>query len=408
MDGDLKTLPGAGAPEDTERERRDAIARPRVTRARQVAWFAIVAVLVAVVLGGLYGFNRYRENAIANFFARNTPPPAAISAVVAEMAMVPRTANGIGSLAAVRQVTITPEAGGRVVEIYFEPGADVKAGDKLVQLNDAPERGDLANYEAQARWAAVSLQRARELAKNQYAAQATVDQTQSQLDQARAQILKTEAVIAQKLIRAPFAGRLGVRQIDLGQVLTAGTPIVTLTDLSKLYVNFTLPSQTRSELTVGQKVEVTADALPGRRFDAVVTTIEPQINPSTRTIAVQATMANPGNSLLPGMFVNAAVQLPPGPEQVVLPETAVDYTLYGDSVYVIRPEGSDANGKPVLKAERVPVTTGARWGNKVAILDGVKPGERVVAAGQNKVQNGGAVIVTGNPPPVPPASPPPQ
>ncbi|HEU0216993.1 MAG TPA: efflux RND transporter periplasmic adaptor subunit, partial [Stellaceae bacterium] len=195
----------------------------------------------------------------------------------------------------------------------------------------------------------------------------------------------------------------GMRQVDLGQYLNPGAPIVTLTDLSMLYVNFTLPSQITSQIKVGQKVEVTADAFPGRKFAATITTIEPQISASTRTINVQATMPNPDQLLLPGMFINAAVVLPDEPPVVVLPETAVDYTLYGDSVYVLRPGGATgADGKPVLTAHRTAVKTGLRWDDKVAVLSGVKAGDEVVAAGQIKVQDGAAVTVTGNPPPQPP------
>jgi multidrug efflux system membrane fusion protein len=221
----------------------------------------------------------------------------------------------------------------------------------------------------------------------------------------KAQIAKTEAIIAQKLVRAPFGGKLGVRQVEVGQFLNAGAPIVTLTDLSHLYINFTLPSQQLSLIKLGQKVEVTADAFPGRVFTAEIATIEPQIRAETRTITVQATMANPDEALMPGMFVNAAVVLPPQPNQVIVPETAVDYTLYGDSVYTIREEGQDSGGKPVLKAHRTPVTTGARWEGKVAILSGLNPGDRIVGAGQVKLQDGAQVIVTGNPPPQPPANP---
>jgi multidrug efflux system membrane fusion protein len=365
-------------------------------------------VLLALVLGGFYGFNRYRAQAIANFFANNKPPPAQIAAVTATTETVPRFAAGIGSLAAVHQVTITPEIGGLATAILFEPGATVKAGDPLVQLNDAPDRGDLANYEAQARLAAVSLERAKLLAQRQAGPQQTVDQTQSQLDQARAQIIKTQAIIAQKLIRAPFAGRLGVRQIDLGQYLSQGTTIVTLTELDELYVNFTLPSTMRATIVLGQTVNITADAFPGRAFTARITTLEPQVRADTRTMMVQATLANPDEALLPGMFVNAAVVLPAERDQVVLPETAVDYTLYGDSVYVVREDGTDAAGKAVAKAFRTPVKTGTRWEGKVAILSGVDPGALVVAAGQIKLQNGAPVIVTGNPPPQAPANPTPQ
>jgi multidrug efflux system membrane fusion protein len=376
---------------------------PSPSRIRRAGWFVGVAVLVALVLGGLYGFNAYRNKMIANFFATNKPPPAQISAIVATSEVVPHFASGVGSLEAVHQVTVTPEVGGRVTEIDFEAGTRVKAGDKIVQINDDPDLGDLASYQAQARLAVVTLQRAQTLTQHQYGPQADVDSAQSRLDQAKAMIQKTQAIVAQKEIRAPFAGKLGVRQVNLGQYLTPGAPIVTLTDLTTLYVNFTLPSQMRSQIEAGQKVDVTADAFPGRTFTATITTVEPQISASTRTINVQATMSNPDEALLPGMFVNAAVVLPNNVPEVVLPETAVDYTLYGDSVYVIRPDGTGADGKPVLKAFRTPVKTGLRWDDKVAIVSGLKSGDQVVAAGQIKVQDGSAVAITGNPPPQPPA-----
>jgi membrane fusion protein, multidrug efflux system len=394
-------------PEGRLGEPRD-VARGSPARPKTVRWFAIVAMLLTLVLGGLYGFNRFRQQAMATFFANNKPPPAQISAVEVTTEAVPRFASGIGSVAAIHQVTINPEVGGRVTKISFEPGASVKAGDPLVQLNDAPERGDLANYQAQARWAQTTLQRSSELAQHQYEARETVDQKQSQLDQARAGIIKTEALIEQKLIRAPFSGQLGLRQIEVGQYLTPGAPIVTLTDLLTLYVNFTLPSQMRPQIAVGQEVNVTADAYPGRVFAAEITTIEPQVSADTRTMTVQATMPNPENALLPGMFVNAAVVLPAQPDMVVLPETAVDYTLYGDSVYVVREDGRDAQGNPILKAVRTPVKTGARWDGKVVIVDGLEPGLRVVAAGQIKLQDGVQVAVTGSPAPQPPAHPTPN
>src|SRR6516164_7240949 len=299
MDGD-GMAPAEALIQDRTLHDRGAVGRATTRRPKTVRWFFIMGLLLAVVLGGLYEFNRFRTQAITTFFANNKPPPAQISAVEVKTEAVPRFAPAIGSLAAVHQVTINPEIGGRVVKIFFEPGATVGAGDPLVQLNDAPERGDLANYEAQARWAQTTLQRSSELAQHQYEARETVDQKQSQLDQARAGILKTEALIEQKIIRAPFAGQLGMRQIEVGQYLTQGAPIVTLTDLSMLYVNFTLPSQMRSQISVGQKVNVTADAYLGRNFEAEITTIEPQVSADTRTMMVQATMRNPENALLPG------------------------------------------------------------------------------------------------------------
>jgi multidrug efflux system membrane fusion protein len=406
MDRDQMADVGAEAltPEPALRERgeRDRAAAPRP---KIVRWFLIVGLLLVVLLGGLYGFNRFRTHAIANFFAHNKPPPAQISAVPVAVQTLPRSAPGIGSLVAVHQVTINPEVAGRVTKIFFEPGTHVNSGDPLVQLNDAPDRGDLASYQAQAHLAEISLQRSQSLRKNNFASQETVDQNNSQLGQMDAMIQKTEAIIAQKLIRAPFSGELGVRQIDLGQYLTAGAPIVTLTDLSTLYVNFTLASHLRPEIAVGQKVNVTADAFPGRVFTAKITTIEPQVSADTRSMEVEATMKNPGNALLPGMFVDAAVVLPSRPDTMVVPETAVEYTLYGDSVYVIKDAGKDAGGHPVLRAVRTAVKTGMRWDGKVAILSGLKPGERVAAAGQVKLQSGVQVAVTGAPPPQPPQHP---
>ena len=406
MDGELHTVTRPEYASEAAPAARTS--HPLPSRAKQIRWFVIVALLVALVLSGLYGFNAYRNRMIANFFANNKPPPAQVSAVVATSTVVPHFATGIGSLAAVRQVTVTPEVGGRVTQLNFESGAHVKAGDKIIQINDAPDLGDLANYQAQERWAEVQLARAQQLAERQFGPRTDVDQWQSNLDQAKAGIQKTEAVIAQKTITAPFDGRLGVRQVDLGQYLNAGAPIVTLTDLETLYVNFTLPSQMAPQIRVGQKVDVTADAFPGKKFAATVTTIEPQISANTRTLNIQATMPNPDESLLPGMFVNAAVVLPEQPPAVVLPETAIDFTLYGDSAFVIRQDGKDANGKPILKAHRVAVKTGLRWDDKVAVLDGLKAGDRVVAAGQIKVQDGAQVTVTGNPPPQPPAQMTPQ
>lgn len=367
-------------------------------RRRLVIRLVLMALALALVFGGLYGFNRFREHAIQQFFANNKPPPVPVAAAEAKAEAVPQYLSGIGSIAAVHQVTVAPEVGGRVMQIFFESGADVRAGDPLLQLNDKPEQGDLANFKAQARLATLNLARAKELAARQAGPQATVDQNQALLDEANAGAAKTEALIAQKLVRAPFAGELGIRQVDLGQYVSAGMPVVTLTDLSTVYVNFTLPEQSRSQLAVGQSVLIAVDAYPGRDFKAKVTTLEPQIGADTRTIKVQATLDNPDHLLQPGMFADVRVVLPPLANAVTVPETAVDYTLYGDAVYVLRDSGTGADGKPTYTAARSFVKTGERFQNRVVILSGLKPGDRVAASGQLRLRDGAAVAISDTPP----------
>jgi membrane fusion protein, multidrug efflux system len=280
-----------------------------------------------------------------------------------------------------------------VAEILFEPGAVARKGDPLVQLNDAPERADLANYEAQVKLAQANLGRTQRLARNDFAAQATVDQNQALLEQAQAGIAKTQALIEQKLVKASFDGELGIRKVEYGQQVKPGDDLVTLTDIDRLYVNFTVPEQARAQVQIGQEVEVTVDAYPGRVFKAKLLTLEPQIDPSTRTIRLQAKMDNDDRALLPGMFANARLVLPPEPLVVTVPETAVTRTLYGDSIFVVREEGGGQNGQPAQKAVQTQVRTGDVVDGRVAILEGVKPGELVVSSGQLRLQNGAAVRV---------------
>ncbi|WP_377827707.1 efflux RND transporter periplasmic adaptor subunit [Bradyrhizobium lupini] len=372
---------------------------------RPVLWFIVVGTLLAVLAGGLVWFNYFRGQMIKQFFANNKPPPVAVSAAEAKSEVVPNLLTAVGGLAAVHQVDVSADVNGRVTEIKFEPGTHVEAGTPLVQMFDAPEQGDLANYKAQATVAQLSLDRAKQLASRQFGPQATVDTAQAAYDQAQAGIAKTEALISQKLVRAPFSGDLGVRKVEVGQYLTAGTAIVSLTDLSELWANFTVTEKDSGSLKVGQPVRLKVDAYPGRIFDAKITTIEPQISTDTRNIRVQATIANPEKILKPGMFVTTTVVLPDKPAVVTVPETAVDYTLYGDSVFVIT-EKKEADGKTSLSAVRTFVQTGNRVEGRVEIVKGVKPGDKVVAVGQLKLQSGAAVSISTDPAPQIPAQPP--
>ena len=379
--------------------------KPRTRPARVGRWFIIIGLLLAVLVGALVGFNAFRAHMIAQFFANNKPPPITVSVVEAKSEVVPNLLTAVGDLAAVHQVNVTSDVSGRVTEILFKPGAHVAAGTPLVQLFDAPDQGDLANFKAQATVAQLSLDRAKQLAARQFGPQATVDQAQAAYDQAMAGIAKTEAIISQKLVRAPFAGDLGVRHVEVGQYLTAGTAIVSLTDLSELYANFTVPEKDSGQLKVGQTVRLGVDAYPGRTFEGKITTIEPQVATETRNIRVQATIANPEHILKPGMFVTTTVVLPDKPPVVTVPETAVDYTLYGDSVFLITEKKED-DGKTSLSAVRTFVQSGNRVNGRAEILKGVKAGDRVVAVGQLKLQSGAAVAISTDPPPPLPEHPP--
>ncbi|MFL6789959.1 MAG: efflux RND transporter periplasmic adaptor subunit [Bradyrhizobium sp.] len=379
--------------------------RPRKRPVRMLRWFIVVGSLLALLVGGLVWFNYFRGQMIKQFFANNKPPPVSVSVAEAKSEVIPNLLTAVGDLAAVHQVNVTSDVSGRITEILFTPGAIVKAGTPLVQLFDGPEQGDLANFKAQATVAQLSLDRAKQLAARQFGPQATVDQAQAAFDQAQAGIAKTEAIISQKLVRAPFDGELGVRKVEVGQYLTAGSQIVSLTDLSMLYANFTVTEKDSAQLKVGQTVRLTVDAFPGRIFEGKITTIEPQIATDTRNIRVQATLPSPDRILKPGMFATTTVVLPDKPPVITVPETSVDYTLYGDSVYLITEKKED-DGKTSLTAVRTFVQAGIRVHGRAEILKGLKPGDRVVAVGQLKLQSGAAVTISPDPAPPIPAQPP--
>ena len=379
--------------------------KPHSRPVRTVRWFIIVGSLLAVVVGVLVYFKFvFLPNLFKEIFSK-PQPPASVSIAEAKSEVVPNLLTAVGDLAAVHQVNVTSDVSGRITDIMFTAGASVKEGSPLVQLFDGPEQGDLASFKAQATGAQLALDRAKQLAARQFGPQSTVDAAQATYDQAIAGISKTEALISQKLVRAPFDGELGVRRVELGQFLSAGTQIVTLTDLSMLYANFTVPEKASGALKVGQTVRISVDAYPGRTFDGKITTIEPQIQSDTRNIRVQATIANPDKILKPGMFTTTTVVLPDKPAVVTVPETAVDYTLYGDSVFLITEKKGD-DGKTSLTAVRTFVRTGDRVDGRAEILEGLKTGDRVVAVGQNKLQSGIAVAISTDPPPPIPTKPP--
>lgn len=357
-------------------------ARLRALRARPLL-IAVVAVLL--LFGILYGWRTARSAAAP----QGAPPPVTVAAVAVTPADVPAALEAVGSLRAVREVTLAPEVAGRVVAIRFEAGMRVGAGAPLVQLYDAPDRADRAAARARADFAGIQLARSQELAPTGAEPRELLQQRRAERDQAAAAVRQFDARIAQKQVRAPFAGVLGVRRVDLGQYLNPGDPIATLTALDALYVDFALPQQELARLRVGATVDVTVDAWPGRVFAARVNAIEPRIGADTRNVSVQAILPNGDGALRPGMYVTAALALPPEHGALVVPATAIQTSASGDSVTVIR--GPDARRKG--RAEAIPVTTGRRVGDRVIVTRGLKAGDVVVTEGQLRVQPGADVVV---------------
>jgi len=362
---------------------------------RRTFWLLFVIVIGAVLLGGAAYFEYVTKPAMmAQFF--QPPPPAPVESATAATEDMPRYFESIGTLTAAQQVTVSPELEGRVEKINFDSGQWVKAGDVLVQLDDSTQRADLATYQAQQRLASANLARTKELASKQFSSKQSVDQLQSELDQARAGIAKSQAIIDHMVVKAPFSGMLGIRQVNLGQYLAPGTALVTLTDLDTLYVDFTLPEQDRAELSLDQPVELRVDAFPDRVFRGEIAAIDPQVDPNMRAVKVRAALTNTDHKLQPGMYARIRAILPPQPNVVTIPEPAVDYTVYGESVFVLTavPDKKDPNGKPLYKAEQTFVTLGSRFNGKVAVLKGVKDGDLVVVGGQLKLHNGAEVILS--------------
>ncbi len=302
------------------------------------------------------------------------------------------TLNGIGSLAPVEGVALSTEVEGTVVKINFENGQAVKAGDLLVALDTSVEESQLKAAQAQLVLAKLGSTRANELIQKSTISQAEVDQATAQLDQAQAAVDGLKATIAKKNLVAPFEGRVGIRLVNVGQFITRGQALVPLQKIDHLYVNFTLPEREVPNLTVGESVAISVDAYNERRFTGKLNAISPEVDNTTRNIAVQAIFENPGEVLRPGMFARVEVQMPDAKSVVVVPATAVSYAAYGNSVFVIQDmKGED--GKSFTGVRQQFVKIGVRRGDLISIIEGVKPGEKIVSTGTFKLRNGMPVEV---------------
>jgi RND family efflux transporter MFP subunit len=367
------------------------ILRALPLNARRPAVFLLALVLIVAVVGGLSYFQLVLKptivkNAISAAFA---PKPTAVAVEEAKVEQWPPQLSAIGTLRAFQGIVVAPQVAGVVSAIHFQSGDDVPAGAPLVDLDTSVEEADLANGLAQLKNANVTLDRARALIANGNTPQSTVDAALAARDSAAASVEHTRAVIAEKTIKAPFAGRLGLRNVDLGQYVAAGVSLTTLQQLDPIYVDFSAPEGALANLVAGEETTLAVDSQPGRSFTGKVTAIDARVSADSRNVTVRAEFANPDHKLLPGMFADVTVTTGAPIDVLSLPRTAIVYSLYGNNAFVVVPAKSGDG----LMVERRFIRVGATRGERIAILDGVKVGEKVVIAGQIKLQPNSPVTI---------------
>ncbi len=353
----------------------------------------IMLLIAAIVFGGIYGFQQFRNKMIQQAIKGQANPPQTVSTTVAQTSTWQPSVEAVGNLRASKGTSLAAEVSGIVTAIHFDSGKMVKAGQLILELNAAPLKAQLEQLKAAARLAKQNFDRDLAQLKMHAVSQAAVDLAAANLKSASAQVTMQEAIIAQKSIRAPFAGQLGIRQVDLGQYLAPGTALVNLQQLDPMYLDFTVPQAQIDLIHVGENVTVQTNAFPNKVFTGTISALEPQVDISTRNLKVRANIANPKGELLPGLFATARVNKGDKKEYITLPNSAIAYNPYGSTVFIVKSEGKGADGKPKLVVEQRFVTTGLVRGDQVAVLSGLQVNEVVVTSGQLKLRNGTPVIV---------------
>jgi membrane fusion protein (multidrug efflux system) len=353
----------------------------------------IMLVAVAVVFGGIFGFQAFKAVMIKKFITALSNPPQTISASTAATSEWQPKIEAVGSLRAVRGADLSLETSGVVESISFNSGDDVQEGATLLKLRTADDVARLESLKAMAELNAITLDRAQRLLKTQAVSQAQLDSDAANLKNAKAQVDQQQAIIDKKILRAPFAGHLGIRAVDLGQYLGAGTPIVTLQALDPIYVDFFVPQQSVDQVRLGQQVTIKVDAYKDQPFAGEISAVNPKVDISNRNVQIRAILKNPDHRLLPGMYATVDIAVGSPATYVTLPQTAISYNPYGDTVYVVESKGNDGEGKPQFVARQTFVTIGPTRGDQVAILRGVEAGDTIVTAGQIKLHNGSVVMI---------------
>jgi membrane fusion protein (multidrug efflux system) len=367
--------------------------------------FLLAVVLLVVVVGGIVGFNMFRAKMIAGYFAGMTPPPVTVSTVDVEPITWKPGLEAIGTVGAAQGVDLAVETAGIVQSVLFQANDHVEQGQHLAQIDDAVERADLAAAQAELDLAETQLTRQRELRERGVIAINDLDVAQATASSAQSQVNKLTAVMNQKSLEAPFGGTIGIPQIDPGQFVSPGDVYATLQDLSKMRVDFSVPEQQIRLIRIGMPVTASTE-VGGVTLTGQISAIEPRIDPNSRLVTVRAELDNPAEAVNPGQFMRVRVELPEEQNVIALPQTVLSSTLYGDSVFAVRTEGEGDQAKKTV--EQVFVQAGRRSLGLVEIVSGLKPGDVVVSAGQNRLSGGATVVIdnTVNPaaPPAPPAA----
>jgi membrane fusion protein (multidrug efflux system) len=365
----------------------------------------IVLGLVIILVGGVVGFNMVKAHFIKQAMAQNATVPQTVSTAAAQYSDWQPQVQAVGSLRAIHGVEVTTEVAGLVRTIDFKSGADARAGQTLVQLNADPDIAQLQALMAEANLADLTYHRDYIQYQAQAIGKAQLDTDAANLKSTREQEAAQAALVAKKTVKAPFSGRLGITTVNPGQYLNPGDPIVTLESVDPIYVDFRLPQDNLSRVLVGQSVHVKTDTFPGSDFVGKITSIDPLVDPSTRNFQAEAIVQNPDHKLLPGMFVRTTVDAGTPQRYLTLPQTAITYNPYGETVYLVR-NPAKPGGHPT--AELTFVTLGPTRGDQVAVVKGIKEGAVVVTSGQLKIKNGTALVVNNSVLPLSEPNPTPQ
>jgi membrane fusion protein (multidrug efflux system) len=353
----------------------------------------IMLFCVGVLFGGIFGYKAFTARMVRKAMNENRQPPVTVSAMKAEYQTWQPQLLAVGTTRAVRGVDVTTEIAGLVVSMDFKSGEEVKEDQVLVQLNADADVALLHALQAEAELARTTLDRDKRQFAINAISQATLDVAAADLKNKEAQVAQQAALLAKKTIKAPFGGRLGITFVNPGQYLNPGDKIVTLQAIHSILVDFFVPQKEIARLTRGQEIQITADTYPGRIFKGKITVINPLVDSKTRNIQIEAAIDNPKGELLPGMFVSVDILLGQLERHLTLPQTAVSYNPYGDTVYVIESSGKGEGGKSTLIARQTFVMLGETRGDQVAILQGIQEGDLVVTAGQLKLKNGSPVVI---------------